>query len=125
MSNPAPGFAKYPTHAVEIIPSTATVRVLMGDTIVAESTQALEVRESRHSPVWYVPLIDVRLALLTRTETSTYCPFKGHASYWRVGTDERSVNDAAWGYEDPFDECLPLKGHVAFYADKLDITVDA
>lgn len=124
MSNPAPGFASHPNHEVVIRPATSRVQIRVGATVVADTTRALEVSESRHSVVWYAPLTDVQRSLLTRTETTTYCPFKGHASYWAVATDDQSVDDAAWGYEDPFDECLPLKGHVAFYADKVDIVID-
>ena len=104
MSNPAPGFAKHPTHEVQIAPTNVRVRVTAGEALVAETTRALEVRESRYPPVFYIPMEDVDRSLLTRTRTSTYCPFKGTASYWQIDTAANGPTDAAWGYEQPFDE---------------------
>jgi uncharacterized protein (DUF427 family) len=124
MNNPAPGFEAHPDYAVTIEPSTAHVRALVGDTVVADTQSALSVTESRHRPVWYLPLADVDQTLLTRTDTSTYCPFKGHASYWSIKTPDASLDDALWGYEAPFDECAPLVGYVAFYTDKVALEVD-
>jgi uncharacterized protein (DUF427 family) len=124
MSNAAPGFDTHPNYEVKIEASTARVRALVGDTVVADTTNALAVTESRHRPVWYLPMQDLDQALLTRTDTSTYCPFKGHASYWSIATSEAAVEDAIWGYEAPFDECQPLLGYVAFYTDKVQLEVD-
>ena len=124
MSNQAPGFESHPNYEVKIEPSGARVRALVGDTVVADSTAALAVTESRHRAVWYLPMTDVDQALLTRTDTSTYCPFKGHASYWRIATPDVSLEDAVWSYETPFDECQPLAGYVAFYTDKVALEVD-
>lgn len=124
MSNTAPGFEAHPNYEVKIEPSTARVRALIGDTVVADTTNALAVTESRHRPVWYLPMQDLDQALLSRTDTSTYCPFKGHASYWSIATPEATVEDAIWSYEAPFDECQPLVGYVAFYTDKVQLEVD-
>ena len=62
--------------------------------IIADSNQPLEVTESRHHPVWYLPMADVNTALLTATEHATYCPFKGHASYWSIYTDAGTLDNA-------------------------------
>ncbi|MDH3642422.1 MAG: DUF427 domain-containing protein [Gammaproteobacteria bacterium] len=124
MSNSAPGFEAHPGYEVKIEPSGAHVRALVGATVVADTTSALAVTESRHRSVWYLPLADVDQALLTRTDTSTYCPFKGHASYWSISAPEANLEDAVWGYESPFDECVPLTGYVAFYTDRVALEVD-
>jgi len=124
MSKPAPGFQAHPDYQVQIEPSTAHVQARVGATIIADSHAALKLTETRHRPVWYLPLADVDQALLTRTEKSTYCPFKGHASYWTITTPQMQLNDVVWGYETPFDECRPLAGHVAFYTDRVTLLVD-
>lgn len=124
MSNPAPGFEAHPNYEVKIEPSSARVRVLVGHTVIADTRAALSVAESRHRPVWYLPMGDVERSLLERTDTSTYCPFKGHASYWSISGPDGTLPDAVWSYEEPFDECRPLAGYVAFYPDKVTLEVD-
>lgn len=123
MPNPAPGFEKYPDHEVRISPETQRLVIALNGTEIARSARALRVDESRHSHVWYLPLEDVNQALLTTSGTDTYCPFKGHASYWHIETGDERIEDAVWTYADPYDECEPLRGYVAFYADKVDISM--
>jgi uncharacterized protein (DUF427 family) len=121
---PAPGFRKYPDHQVTIAPGRARVRVLAGDTTVADSTRALLVQESRHDDVYYLPAEDVAMQYLHPTDSSTYCPFKGHASYWSVGNDP-ALKDSVWSYQDPYQECAEITGYLAFYADRFDIQIEA
>ncbi len=123
MSNPAPGFSKYPDHRVSIEPQDTRVRVRVGDTVIVDTQAPLLVRESRHDDVWYLPKADVDFSLLRATATSTYCPFKGHASYWSVQAGTETLEDCVWAYEDPFDECAPLKDHVAVYQDRVRVEV--
>lgn len=117
----APGFAKHPAHQVEIEPFGRRVRAVAGGETIAETSRALRVLESRHDPVYYFPRADVRADLLERTDHHTYCPFKGQASYWTLRAGGRALENAVWGYEDPYDEVAGLKDHVAFYADRVDI----
>lgn len=123
MANTAPGFAKHPNYTVEMVPLDNHVRVLVGDTVVADSRRALSVTETKHRPVWYLPMADMDKTLLQATETSTYCPFKGTASYWTILTPE-PVADAIWAYEEPFDECAALRGYASFYTNKVTLEVD-
>ena len=124
MSNPAPGFSRYPDHRVVITPSARHVRALCRGEVIAETRAAFEVDESRHDPVWYFPPEDVRQHLLVPSDTTSYCPFKGHASYFTVELGANAVADAAWAYLTPFDECLALAGYYAFYTDRVTIEVD-
>lgn len=124
MSNPAPGFAQHPNHRVTATQRPRHVRVLAGDEVVADSRAAFEVEESRHAPVWYLPPEDVNRQLLVPTETSTYCPFKGYASYFSVDAGGTTIEDAAWSYLAPFDECRALAGYYAFYTDRVTVEVD-
>jgi uncharacterized protein (DUF427 family)/putative intracellular protease/amidase len=88
--------------------------------VVAESRNALLLRESTLPPVVYLPMEDVRMDLLHRTEHRTRCPFKGEASYWSIRVGDRSSDDIAWAYEDPLPGRADLRGRIAFYADRLD-----
>jgi uncharacterized protein (DUF427 family) len=124
MSNSAPGFASYPNHRVTVTPSRQHVRVLVGEAVVADSRRALQVDESRHGRVWYVPPEDVAEQHLHPTSTTTYCPFKGHASYWTIDAGGLTISDAVWSYLTPYDECISLSGYYAFYSDRVRLEVD-
>ena len=123
MANPAPGFQDYPDHRVDIVRTGDHVRVRAGNSVLADSRRPLKVEESRHGVVWYLPLADVDVSRLTATGYTTYCPFKGHARYWTVNTDP-ALENAVWAYPEPYDECLPLCDHVAFYTDRVDLEVN-
>ncbi len=117
-SNSGPGYARAPEHTVDVTPYGGTVSVTFEGRIIAESSNALEMREANHGAVLYIPAADVRINLATKLENSTHCPFKGAATYWRFG----DVDDVAWSYETPYDEVAEIAGHLAFYPDKVEIS---
>ncbi len=123
MNNPAPGFARHPDHRVIATRTPRHVRVLVGDTVLADSRAAFLVEESRHDPVWYFPPEHVAQDRLTPTESTSYCPFKGHASYWTIDASGETLKDAVWAYLAPFDECRALAGYFAFYPDRVQLEV--
>jgi uncharacterized protein (DUF427 family) len=111
-----------PDHPITVTPSTDHVVVRAGDRVIADTTKSLKLQESTYPAVHYVPIADVDESLLRRTETSTYCPFKGDASYYSItGADE--ITDAVWFYEEPYDSVAEIAGHVAFYPNRVQITV--
>lgn len=120
----APGYENHPDYQVEIVPTQRHIRVLLGGTVIADSTHAVELLETQHQPVFYLPWSDLDSSVLTRTDTDTYCPFKGHASYWSVTGAGEIVKDVLWCYQDPYDECRSLKDYVSFYGNKVDVEVD-
>ena len=109
---------KIPDYAVELTPTDRTITVTIGDDHVAHSSRALLVKETKHADVYYLPREDVELTILDATEHSTYCPFKGHASYWSLG----EAKNVAWSYETPYPEVEGLKGFISFYSDRAEIT---
>jgi uncharacterized protein (DUF427 family) len=112
-------------HPITVTPTAGRVKVRVNGEIVADSRNALTLQESTYPAVQYIPLADVNQALLRRTDTATYCPFKGDASYYSVVTPTGvAVDDAIWTYEQPYDAVAEIAGHVAFYPDKADITVE-
>ncbi len=116
----SPGYEKHPGYVVELDPSPRRVRVVIDGETIADSTRMTLMRETRHLPVYYFPMADVRMDLMTRTEHGTHCPFKGDASYWTLAVGRRSAENAVWSYEDPIDDVAGIKAYVAFYRDKVD-----
>ena len=107
-------------HRVDIEPSPKRVRVMLNGKTVADSLSTLLVLETNHRPVYYFPRQDVRADFLKHTDHRTHCPHKGDASYWTLAVGDRTVENAAWGYEAPIEKAAAIKGHLAFYWDKVD-----
>jgi uncharacterized protein (DUF427 family) len=114
-----------PDHPITIEPNPARVTVRAGGKVVADTSAALNLRESTYPAVPYIPLADIDQSLLRKTETSTYCPFKGDASYYTVELPDGELTDVAWTYTEPYPAVAEIAGHVAFYADKVEITEGA
>src|ERR1700720_3604905 len=109
-----------PDHPISIEPNLSRVVVTVGRQVIADSRAALTLREASYPPVQYFPREDVDMAALTRSEHTTYCPYKGEASYYSIPAGgDRSLN-AVWTYETPFQAMAQIKGYVAFYPDRVD-----
>ncbi len=109
-----------PDHPITIEPNHHRVRVVLGGFIVAETTEALSVREASLPPVFYIPRQDVRMDLMEQTDHRTHCPYKGDASHFTVTAGGLVRENAAWSYEEPFASVGGIAGHVAFYPNKVD-----
>ncbi|MDH2345254.1 DUF427 domain-containing protein [Bradyrhizobium sp. SSUT18] len=110
-----------PDHPITISQNPRRVRVTAGDTVIAETTKALTLKEAKYPAVQYVPRQDANMALLERTDRVTHCPYKGDASYYSVKADGRTLENAIWTYETPFPAMTEISGHLAFYPDKVKI----
>ena len=119
-SSSAPGPRKYPGHRIETRPAGARVRVTFNGEVIADSLEAIVMEESGRAAVYYLPRRDVKMERLTRTTNWTYCPFKGGASYYTLSSGWRRAEDAAWSYEEPYDEMAAIKDRLAFYPGKVD-----
>ncbi len=100
------------------------VRAIFNGVPIADSVQAKVLIEGRLPPVYYFPRADTRMDLLHATSQRTYCPFRGNASYWTVAVGERTAENAAWSYEDPYEEATAIKGYVAFYRERMDAVAE-
>jgi uncharacterized protein (DUF427 family) len=109
-----------PDHPITIEPAGVRVVARVGAQVVADTTRALTLREVSYPPVQYIPLEDVDQRLLTASATQTYCPYKGDASYYSITADGGRA-DAVWTYREPYDAVAAIAGHVAFYADQVDV----
>ena len=109
-----------PDHPITVIPHTGHVVVKAGGQVIVDTTRALRLQEASYPAVLYMPREDADMALLERTDNATYCPYKGDCSYYSIPAGgPRSVN-AIWTYEDPYDAVSAIKGHLAFYPDRVD-----
>ena len=120
LRQPAPGFAEHPDYRVDFAPCAKRVRVVFGGETIADSTRVMLMRETRHIPVYYFPRDDVRTEAMTRTDHSSFCPFKGDASYWSIEAGGKTAENAVWSYETPFAETAQIKDAMAFYWDRVD-----
>jgi len=118
--NSGPGFASHPGYKFIFSPSLKRISVFSGGVCIARSANAVVLNENTYPPVYYLPRADVQMDLMAQTDHGTYCPFKGHATYWKLAADDRRSEGVAWSYETPYDESLALKGHIAFYPDRVD-----
>jgi uncharacterized protein (DUF427 family) len=110
-------------HPITVEPTGKHVTVRVNGAVVAETDAALTLQESTYPAVQYIPLADVVGSALHRSESTTYCPYKGEASYYHVTAAGDTVDDAIWTYEQPYPAVAPIAGHVAFYAEKADVVV--
>ena len=111
-------------HPITVEPTKGRVQVRVNGELIADTTAALVLQEATLPAVQYIPLADVAQERLTRTDTGTYCPFKGDAGYYSVTTsDGKTVEDAIWFYEQPYPAVAAIAGHVAFYPNKAEIRV--
>ena len=111
-------------HPITVTETGRHVTVRVNGEVVADTDNALTLQESTYATVQYSPLADVNGDVLRHTDTATYCPYKGDASYYSVVTAAGvTVEDAIWTYEQPYEAVAPIAEHVAFYPDKAEVTV--
>jgi uncharacterized protein (DUF427 family) len=118
MANPAPGFKQRPDHPIAVSPAGVRVKASFNGELVADTRDALAMKEGSYPVVYYFPRKDVKMDRLERSTHSTHCPFKGDASYFSLKGGPR---DAVWSYERPFDEMLAIREYLAFYPDKVEV----
>jgi uncharacterized protein (DUF427 family) len=109
-----------PDHPISIEANPSRVVVTVGGKVIADTRDALTLREASYPPVQYIPCRDVDMAALTRSEHTTYCPYKGDASYYSIPAGGDRALNAVWTYETPFEAMAQIKDNVAFYPDRVD-----
>jgi uncharacterized protein (DUF427 family) len=112
------GFVERPDYRVDVLRRRNQVTVNHDGLVLASTTSPLLVDEQDHGLVFYIPDADVHFDLLTPTDDHSRCPYKGEASYWRLADGTEPV---AWAYNDPYPQVAQIKGHVAFYQDRVHV----
>ncbi|MEE9415728.1 MAG: DUF427 domain-containing protein [Acidimicrobiales bacterium] len=113
-----------PGTRVDVLPSSRRVRVLVDGEVLADSVRSSVLYETGAPARYYLPKVDVRMDLLTPTDTSSACPYKGWANYWNVSVGGADHSDLAWGYRTALPESAGITGLVCFYNEKVDIEID-
>lgn len=116
-ANSGPGYKKHPEHRVTMKPAGVRVQVKFNGEIIADTKDAIRLDEADYPAVYYIPRKDVKMDRLVRSNQRTYCPFKGHASYYSL---KDGPENAVWSYEQPYDELTVIKERLAFYPNKVD-----
>ena len=112
-----------PDHPITILPAQSRVRVRLGGDVIAETSEALDLKESTYPVVHYLPRSVVQMDRLVKTAHSTHCPYKGDASYFSIiGKDGTRIENAVWSYETPFPAVKQIAGYLAFYPNKVEIS---
>ncbi len=109
----------YPRPPV-IEPVPQLIKIVFNAEVIVETWKALRVLETSHPPVYYVPPRVVKPGILHPVPGSTWCEWKGAASYFDVVLGDRVVSRAAWSYPDPLPAFLEIRDYVAFYAGRMD-----
>lgn len=109
------------SHPITIERHPGRVTISAAGRTVARTDAALTLREAKLPPVHYIPRADVDMPLLTRSEHHTHCPYKGDASYYNVPALGDQGPNAVWTYEHPHPSVAEIKGHLAFYPDRVEI----
>lgn len=114
-----------PDHPISIDPVPGRIQVRFAGRVVADTERGLLLREAGYEPVLYVPEADAALQHLEPSERRTYCPYKGTAHYFTLRAAGETSENAVWSYEEPFPAVAPIRGCLAFYPDRVDVSREA
>jgi len=115
-----------PDHPITLTPAATRWQAMFHGHLIADSAEAVVLKEASYPPVVYFPRKDVEMAVLGRTAHSTHCPYKGDASYFTIARDGVVAENAVWTYETPFPAMAQIKDLVAFYPNHVQVhAIDA
>ena len=109
-----------PHKRIDAVPSSRPVKAILGGETVADSTRAHFLFETGMPTRYYIPAEDVRMDLLSATDTTTRCPYKGISSYWSANIGGNDFADIVWSYPDPVAECPKIKNLMCFFNEQVD-----
>ena len=109
-----------PDHPITLTPNPDRIVVTVAGRVVADTHHALTLKEATYPAVQYIPRSDVDMSLLHATAHATYCPYKGDCTYFSIPLGGEKSVDAVWTYERPYEAVAAIKGHLAFYPDRVD-----
>jgi uncharacterized protein (DUF427 family) len=109
-----------PDHPIAIERNPARVIVRVAGRVVADTREALSLREADYPAVQYIPRRDVDMTLLDRTAHKSYCPYKGDCGYFSIPLGGARSANAVWSYEAPYPAVRAIKDHLAFYPSRVD-----
>jgi uncharacterized protein (DUF427 family) len=118
------GHPRDPYARIDVYPSSRHVRVLVDGEVLADTVRAKALFESNLPTRWYIPPDDVRTDLLEASSTRTRCAYKGSASHFHARVGGELHEDVAWTYPEPQHDAEPVRDHICFYNERVDLEVD-
>jgi uncharacterized protein (DUF427 family) len=110
-----------PDHPITVEPAPRRVRAKVHEHVIADTADALMLKEADYPPVFYFPRGDVETGFLSQTSLVTHCPYKGDATHFAMMIDGVTIEKAAWSYQDPYPAMEAIKDLVAFYPGEIEI----
>ncbi len=110
-----------PDHPITIERNLKRVVVSLGGVVLADSRNALILREASYPAAQYIPRENADMTLLERSAHTTYCPYKGDCAYFSIPSGGARAINAVWTYEAPYEAVAAIRNHLAFYPDKVDV----
>jgi uncharacterized protein (DUF427 family) len=118
------GHPRNPYHRIDCVRARRRLRVELGSAVLVDTSDVIGVYETAKPPQLYARREAVRMELLVRSSTLTYCPYKGMAFHWAARVDGKLVPDVAWSYDDPLPEAGPIAGLLSFYPERVTMVQD-
>lgn len=118
---PVRGHLRDPYHRVDVYESSRRVKVKANGTVIAETDRPKLLFETSLPPRPYLLRSDVLPGILEQSQTTSFCPYKGEATWWNVRTTDGVIQDAAWSYEAPLPEAGKAVGHLSFDGEGIEI----
>ena len=109
-----------PDHPITIEKNLNRVVVTFGGRVIADTKQALTLREAGYAAVQYIPRSDVDRSVLVPSRHETYCPYKGDCSYYTIALGDHRAENAVWMYETPYLAVAKIAGYLAFYPNRVE-----
>jgi uncharacterized protein (DUF427 family) len=110
-----------PDHPITLTEARTRIEARFAGRVIAASDHVLWLKEAGYHEVAYFPRADADMARLKRTDRDTYCPYKGHASYFTIEADGASGDNAVWSYEAPHPAMAAIRDYLAFYPDRVEV----
>jgi uncharacterized protein (DUF427 family) len=109
-----------PDHPITITVARERITVIVAGRRLADTREALTLKEAAYAPVHYIPRKDVNMTQFERTLHQTYCPYKGECAYYSIPAGGKHSVNAAWTYEAPYAAVSEIREYLAFYPDRVD-----
>ena len=113
-----------PYHRVDCVPTSRRLRVMAEGVVLVDTTTTMGVYETSLPPLLYVSREQLRADVLAPSATTSYCPYKGTATYWSADVGGKRLSDVAWSYDEPNPECRAIRSHLCFDGAKIDVQAD-
>jgi uncharacterized protein (DUF427 family) len=118
------GHPRNPYHRIDCVRAQRRLRVEVAGIVLVDTSDVVCLYETSRPPQLYARPEAIRRDLLVRSETTTYCPYKGTATHWSAQIDGTTIPDVAWSYDAPLAESVSIAGLLSFYSERTTMLHD-